>query len=204
MLRIGLTGGIASGKSAVAAELRALGVEVVDADQLSRRVVEPGEPALEEITSRFGPEVIGPDGRLDRKALARIVFDDGEARSALEAITHPRIVAEALRWFLDAERSGAPFAVFEVPLLFETGLEELFDRVVVVSASPEVQRARAAARDDLSEDEVAARLDAQMPTAEKARRADFVVDNDGTLAELEAAVRALHQELVAIARGGGE
>jgi dephospho-CoA kinase len=203
MLRVGLTGGIASGKSVVARELRCgLGLPVIDADQVARQVVEPGRPAFEEVVARFGPEVVGPDGRIDRAALGRVVFADPAARAELEAVTHPRIVEETLRWLEARAREGARVAVFEAPLLFEAGLEGLFDLVVVVTSSLEAQLARASARDGLSASEVEARVAAQMPLEEKARRAHRVIRNDGTLDELIAEARALGAELLALADRG--
>lgn len=203
MLRVGLTGGIASGKSVVARELReAMHFPVIDADAVARLVVEPGQPAFDEVVARFGPGVVGPDGRIDRAALGRVVFVDPAARAALEAITHPRIVEETQRWLDERAREGARVAVFEAPLLFEAGLAGFFDRVVVVASSAADQVARAAARDGLSPADVEARLAAQMPTEAKARRAHHVIWNDGTLDELRAKVRALGAELLELAGQG--
>lgn len=203
MLRVGLTGGIASGKSVVARELReALHLPVIDADAVARQVVEPGSPAYADVVARFGSGVLGPDGRIDRAALGRVVFADPTARAALEAITHPRIVEATLRWLDDRAREGARLAVFEAPLLFEAGLDGFFDRVVVVASSAADQVARAAARDGLAPADVEARLAAQLPTEEKTRRADHVIWNDGTLDELRAKVRAVGAELEALADQG--
>lgn len=204
MLRVGLTGGIACGKSAVSDELRSLGVPVIDADQLARRVVEPGNPALEEIRSRFGDGVLTAEGHLDRVELGKVVFGDPRARTALEAITHPRIALEAARALARLTAAGESVAVYEVPLLFETGLERSFDLVVVVAASPAEQIHRLAEREGLDEREARSRLDAQMSTEDKVERADEVIWNDGTLEELRRAVRTLHAKLVALAAEGRE
>jgi dephospho-CoA kinase len=205
MLRVGLTGGIASGKSAVARGLReGLGLPGIDADQVARRVVEPGRTAFGEVVARFGAAVVGPDGRLDRAELGRIVFADPAARAELEAITHPRIIEETAAWLEARAREGALVAVFETPLLFEAHLEGLFDFVVVVVSSVEAQLARSAARDGLAELEVRARLAAQLPAEDKARRAQFVLRNDGTLDDLAVQARALGAELEALARRRSE
>jgi dephospho-CoA kinase len=174
---VGLTGGIATGKSTFAAALRSLGVPVVDADQLARVVVAPGTPALAAVAAAFGPGVLAADGGLDRKALGALVFADGEARRRLEAITHPAIrqamAAETAR--LAAE--GRDLAFYDAPLLYEVGLDQAMALVVVVDAPPQAQLARLMARDGLAGAEAAARLAAQLPVAEKAARADVVVDN---------------------------
>jgi dephospho-CoA kinase len=177
----GLTGGLGSGKSSVAAHYRARGLAVIDADALARSVVAPGSPGLSEITAAFGRAMLQPDGSLDRARLARHVFGDAAARERLEQITHPRI--QALR---DAEvaalaAAGEPLACYEVPLLFEKGLERGLRPVVVVVVPEELQIERAMRRDNAPEAQVRARLAAQLPLAEKARRADHVIDNSGAL-----------------------
>lgn len=195
-----LTGGIGSGKSTVAAHFRALGLPVVDADRLARDVVEPGTPALAEITARFGTDVLDDSGRLDRARLAAHVFGDEEARRALEAITHPRIREAARNAFEAISASGAPLACYEVPLLFETRQEEHYRPVVVVRTSVETQLARATARDESHREAIAARVAAQLPLAEKALRADYVIDNDGsrehTLREAERVLEDIRRRWV--------
>ncbi|HET8541962.1 MAG TPA: dephospho-CoA kinase [Anaeromyxobacter sp.] len=195
MRLVGLTGGIASGKSTLAAALRARGVPVVDADALARAAVAPGSPALEEIARAFGPAAIGPDGGLDRKRMAALVFSDPDARRRLEAITHPAVrlaMAEESRRLADA---GHALAFYDTPLLYEVGLERLLDCVVVVWAPPAVQRDRIVARDGLSPAEADARIAAQLPVDDKAARADFVVENVGAPAELEAKADRLLADL---------
>jgi dephospho-CoA kinase len=188
---IGLTGGIASGKSAVAAMLRERGAAVIDADLLAREVVEPGQPALAELRARFGDEVIGPDGRLDRKALGARVFADPGARAALEGITHPRIAArtqeEIARW---ADR-GAKVVFYEAALLVENQAYRWLDGLVVVSAPPEVQLARVMARDGLDEPAARARIASQLPLARKLEHATWVIDNAGTRADAAAQLDAV-------------
>ena len=181
---VGLTGGIASGKSSFAEALRAHGAAVIDADALARAAVAPGSPALAEIARAFGAGVIAPDGALDRKRMAEVVFSDAAARRRLEAITHPAVrrAMEAETARLGAE--GHALVFYDVPLLFEVGLDRTLDAVVVVWAPPELQRARRAARDGLGRAEADARLAAQLPIDEKAARADFVVENAGAPGEL--------------------
>ncbi len=195
---VGLTGGIASGKSTFAAALRARGVPVVDADALAKAAVAPGTAALAEIARAFGPAVLAPDGALDRKRMGALVFSDPGARRRLEAITHPAVrlaMAEETRRLSDA---GHDLAFYDTPLLYEVGLDRALDAVVVVWAPPAVQRARIVARDGLSPDEADARLAAQLPIDEKAARADFVVENAGD----PGALGAKADRLLADLRGG--
>ncbi|MCC7109473.1 MAG: dephospho-CoA kinase [Deltaproteobacteria bacterium] len=184
MKLIGLTGGIASGKSAVARMLRQAGVPVVDADLLAREAVEPGTEALTAIVSRFGPAVLAPDGALDRKALGALVFADEAARRELNAIVHPAVAALAMARLELLRDQGAPVAVYEVPLLFESGLEGMMDATLLVAAPEAAQISRMGSRDGLDEAAARARMAAQLPLAEKRRRATAVIDNDTTLAEL--------------------
>ena len=195
MRLVGLTGGIGTGKSTFATALRELGVPVVDADRLAREAVRRGSPALLRIAREFGPEALGPDGELDRKRMADLVFGDAGARARLEAIVHPevrRLLAEETARLAAA---GHELAFYEVPLLYERGLDGEVDCVVVVWASVEAQRARLAARDGLSPEKAEARLAAQMPVDEKARRADAVVTNDGDLEGLRAKAARLLRDL---------
>ncbi|HWV38766.1 MAG TPA: dephospho-CoA kinase [Vulgatibacter sp.] len=193
MKRIGLTGGIATGKSAVADRIAAKGVPVIDADRIAREVVEPGRPALEEIAARW-PEVVR-GGELDRKALGAIVFADDRARQALEAILHPRIREELERRFHALEREGVPIAVYEAPLLVETGSHEGLDALIVVSAPEEVQIERVMHRDGLDEAQARARLAAQLPAEARLAKATFVVDNSGDLEALERNVDDVWREV---------
>lgn len=194
-LVVALTGGIGSGKSTVARLLAARGAEVIDADQLAREAVAPGSPALTELTRAFGPEILTPDGALDRAQVGARVFSDPEARARLEAIVHPEVRRLSAERIQDALARGVPVVIYDVPLLYETGLEAGFPLVIVVDAPESVRAARVEARSGLSAAEVRARMDAQLPLAEKAQRADFVVDNGGRLDETERQVDALYQEL---------
>jgi dephospho-CoA kinase len=188
---IGLTGGIASGKSTVGRWLRAAGLAVVDADQVARDVVEPGKPALKALVERFGPEVLTHTGELNRTALGTLVFQDSEARAALNSILHPAIAREAAAQLAAVAAQGADWAVYEVPLLFENNLESSLDATVLVAASEEEQVRRVLRRDGLDFAAARARLAAQMPVDEKRRRAQYVIENDADLATLAARASAV-------------
>ncbi len=191
---IGLTGGIASGKSTVRELFRELGAQILDADAFAREAVAPGSPALVAIGRRF-PGVVDPAGLLDRAALAARIFADPAERAALNALVHPR-VGELFREALGRlEAAGAQRVIYDVPLLFETGLEAELDEVVVVTASEAVQLERLRARNRLSEAEALARIRSQLPLGEKARRAHHLVDNSGTLEETERQVREIWRAL---------
>jgi dephospho-CoA kinase len=192
---VGLTGGIATGKTTFAEALRARGVPVVDADALARAAVAPGSAALAEIARQFGPAVLLPDGTLDRRRMAALVFADAGARRRLEAITHPAVRRAMAEETARLAAGGHDLAFYDTPLLFEVGLDRTLDSVVVVWAPPEVQRARLAARDGLTPDEATARLAAQLPIDDKADRADFVVANVGPAAELGAKADRLLADL---------
>lgn len=184
--RIGLTGGIASGKSTAATLLEEHGALVVDADVLARQVVEPGTPGLAAVVARFGPAVLAPDGRLDRGALGRLVFaaDAGStaARRDLEAVVHPAVRARAAE--LEARAAPGQVVVHVIPLLVETGQADAFDLVVVVDVAADVQRARLLARGGLSEAEADARIAAQSSRTDRLAAADVVLDNSGDRADL--------------------
>lgn len=184
--RIGLTGGIASGKSTVAARLAERGAMIIDADQLARDVVAPGSPGLEAVTQRFGEQILAVDGSLDRAALGRVVFADPHARADLEAIIHPAVRARAAE--LAASAPPGAVVVQVIPLLVETGQEGAFDQVWVVDVDPAVQRARLLRRDGLTDAEASARMQAQVSRSERLAVADVVLVNDGTAEELRRAV----------------
>jgi len=181
---IGLTGGIATGKSTVSAMLAELGAAVVDADQVAREVVLPGEPALRQVAETFGQAVLNEDGTLNRKKLGEIVFADEMKRKALEAILHPAIrqVMNDRIDRLERENPGR-LVVADIPLLYETGLDARYPEVLVVYVPPDVQLERLMKRDGLTEAKARERLNAQLPIDEKKKRADWVIDNSGTLEE---------------------
>jgi dephospho-CoA kinase len=195
MLRAALTGGIATGKSFCLSRFEALGARVVDADVLARESVAPGTAALAAVVSRFGPAVSAPDGSLDRAALARIVFHDRTARADLEAIVHPEVYRRIGAWFAD-QPATTKVAIADIPLLFETGQQHEFDRVIVCACDPAEQLRRLKARDRLTDDDARARLEAQWPIEEKVRRADYVIRTDGTHADTEAQVREIYREML--------
>lgn len=187
----GLTGGIGSGKSTVATLLRDRGVPVVDADALAREAVAIGSEGLAQVVEAFGKDVLDASGALDRKRLGALVFEDAEQRRRLNAITHPLVRQLSQQRFAELDRQGVKLAAYDVPLLFEVGLDRVLWPVVVVNASEATQIERVVRRDGLSEDEARARVRAQLPLAEKRARADHVIENDGTPEELVAQVDAL-------------
>ena len=189
-LRIGLTGGIASGKSTVADMFADLGVPVIDTDVIAREVVRPGQPALDEIREAFGAGVIAADGTLDRPAMRSIVFGDDAARRRLESILHPRIGRETRE---QADAAGGPYQVIVVPLLVESSLRRFVDRVLVVDCDESTQVARLLARDAESEHQARRMLAAQSSRAERLAIADDVVTNDGSLEDTREQVLALHR-----------
>lgn len=197
MLRVGLTGGIASGKSAAAAAFARLGAVIIDADVLARAVVAPGTPALDDIRARFGDAVLQGDGSLDRPALARIVFADDNARADLNAIVHPWVRATAATIEAQIEDPYA-IVVHVIPLLVETGQQNTFDAIVVVDVDEATQRRRVQERDGSDEAAAQARIDAQVTRAERLAIADYVIRNDGSLAELEERCHAVWHALEAL------
>jgi dephospho-CoA kinase len=195
MRRIALTGGIATGKSHVLAQFARAGVPTLDADDLAHTAVAVGTPALSEVVARFGPSVLGPDGALDRRAMAAVVFSDVEARRDLEAIVLPRVREATEQWLAAMEAQHHPFVVVAVPLLFEVGRDKDFDAVVVTTCAPEAQRARLMARSSISAAAAQQRIDAQLPQAYKVSRADYVIDTNGSIADTDRQVAELLQRL---------
>jgi dephospho-CoA kinase len=191
---IGLTGGIASGKTSVAALLERLGAAVVDADLLAREIVEPGEPALEAIAAAFGAAVLNPDGSLNRAALAEIVFSDPASRRTLEAITHPAIRALGELKLAKLREQGVETVFYVAPLLIEAGNSDRVDEIWVVYLDRESQLARLMARDTMGREAALKRIASQMPMEEKKKLGRVVIDNSGTRAELEAQVLRLWRE----------
>lgn len=193
---LGVTGGIGSGKTAATDHFEHLGITVVDADLAARVVVEPGQPALAAIAARFGAEVIGADGRLNRPLLRERVFSDPAERKALEAITHPAIRDELVRQLTAAT---SPYVILASPLLWESGQAALVTRVLLIDVPESVQRERAASRDGVSPAQIDAIMAAQWSRAQRLDRADDVIENSGTLAALQARVEALHQDYLRMA-----
>lgn len=195
-LVLGLTGGIAAGKSSVAMMFAELGAIVVSADHLARDVVAPGSPALQALVVAFGQSLLTPSGDLDREALGRIVFADPSARQRLNAITHPAIARLAEARLRELRARNVPLVIYEAPLLFEAGAERRVDRVLTVIVAPDLQRERLALRDCLAVAEIEARIAAQWPQANKVMRADFVIDNSGSREETRRQVTALYHFLL--------
>ncbi len=191
----GLTGGIGSGKSAVGKRLQGRGLPVVDADQLARLAVVRGSRGLAELAHYFGAEVLTATGELDRARLAERVFADDEARRALDSLIHPIVRELAAERFVRIGERGEPLVCYEVPLLYEVGLERDLAKVVVVHAPDLLVRARLTGRDAFNDAQIDARIAAQMPLADKVRRADYVIDNGGSLAELAQRTDAVFEAL---------
>ena len=194
--RIGLTGGIATGKSYVAGKIKEAGVPMVDADVLSREVVAPGTPGLAAVRRRFGPDAVRRDGTMDRVRIAQIVFKDKRARLDLEAIIHPA-VQKAIDEFFATLPKRTPFAVADIPLLFETGRENQFNAVVVVACPRELQLQRLMERNKLSKEDAERRLNAQLPIEQKVKKATHVIRTDGTFEQTAAQVADLIKKLSA-------
>jgi dephospho-CoA kinase len=197
ILRVGLTGGIASGKTTVARMLAELGAFVLDGDALAHAVIEPGQPAYESVVARFGREILAADGRIDRARLGPIVFGDPRAREALNAIVHPAVLAAAERAIDDYTVKGhSPIAVFDAALLVETGAYRELDRLIVIRCSAEAQMHRLVARDGLAVGQAQARIEAQAPLAQKLAVADYVIDTDGTLRETRQQTEEVYAKLL--------
>jgi dephospho-CoA kinase len=202
VLKVGLTGGIAVGKSTVMSVLAELGAVCFDADAIARSVVEPGTPGLAAVVAEFGPGVLAPDGALDRAALGRIVFADAARRARLEAILHPPIITEQDRLIAEViARDPRAVVVVDAALMVESGGYKRFDALVVVHCDPEVQIARLMRRNGLAREEALQRVAAQMPQAEKLRYADYTIDTSGTLDDTRRRTEAVWAELVALERG---
>ncbi len=200
MLKVGLTGGIASGKTAVSSRFSRLGVPVIDTDIISRELVEPGKPALRQIADQLGREFIAADGRLDRPALRRHIFSHPEARTILEGILHPAIRREVERRL--AETTDAPYAIVVIPLLVENRLQDMVDRILLVDTPEELQIERVCQRDDITQNEAEKILLAQATRNERLKAADDLIDNRGDFSDLDNQVKALHDHYLSLADPG--
>jgi dephospho-CoA kinase len=205
MLKIGLTGGIASGKSYVLGLLRELGCEVTDADIIAHRVIEPGQPAFAEIIDHFGREVLDADGKIDRAKLGAIVFNDPSQRARLNSIVHPRVFEAQETWFAEVEeRNPGAIAVVDAALMIETGSYRRYDKLIVVHCRPDLQLQRLMARNNLAREEASARISSQMPAEEKLKYADFAVDTSNGFEDTRLQVQSLYSELCRMASSGRE
>jgi dephospho-CoA kinase len=196
--RVGLTGGVASGKSTVTKIFRGLGVPIIDTDELARTVVEPGQPPLERLVERFGASILTADGHLDRPALRTIVFSDPKARADLEALIHPAIGAEVES---RSAASGGPYQILVIPLLVEKNLGSQLDRVLLIDCEEELQISRLRARDGSTAEEARAILNAQASRTARLQAAHDVIKNDGALGALQAQVTGLHARYLRNATG---
>jgi len=196
VFRVGLTGGIASGKSTAAKSFAALGVPILDSDQIAREVVEPGQPPLEHLVERFGPSILTPDGHLDRPALRNLVFSDPKARADLEALTHPAIGAA-----MEARSAaaGGPYQILVIPLLVEKSLSAHVDRVLVIDCDEALQIRRLSQRDGSTREQAEAILRVQAPRAVRLKAADDVITNDADMSSVQAQVAALHARYLQLA-----
>lgn len=198
---MGLTGGIATGKSHAARVFSRLGAHVVDCDEIAREVVQQGKPAYHEIVKTFGREILREDGEIDRKKLADIIFHDAEARQKLNGIVHPHIFdEEARRVITIKEKYDAGIIVVDAALMIETGIHDRFDKLVVVHCHPKIQLERIMYRDSLSEEEAGSRIQAQLPLDEKVKMAHYTVDTSGTYRETRLQIRKIFQELLKLAQ----
>ncbi|HLB02988.1 MAG TPA: dephospho-CoA kinase [Nitrospiria bacterium] len=201
MILVGLTGGIASGKSLVSKLLKELGAYIIDADEIAREVIQPGEPAYQEILPQFGDEILNEDGTIDRSKLGRLVFSDPVKRTLLEGIVHPRVFAiEEARRRQIAQQDPEAVIIFDAPLLIETRAYELMDKVIVVYANPRTQLKRLMERDHLEYDEAKRRIAAQLPIADKRQHADYIINSGDPPEEVAKQTEAIYQELKALAK----
>ncbi|NLW55590.1 MAG: dephospho-CoA kinase [Firmicutes bacterium] len=189
-LVIGLTGGVGTGKSTVASILKELGLKIIDADRIAHQLLRPGTEVYRQVLTEFGPDILKPDGEIDRRRLGKIVFNDPEKRRLLEGITHPAIKAQ-IRAEVESYRAKGQDVVLEIPLLFEAKMEGEVDEVWVVAVSSPRQLQRIMERDALTPAEAQSRIKAQMPLSEKCARADVVINNEGTIADLRRQVKTL-------------
>ncbi|MCM3079468.1 MULTISPECIES: dephospho-CoA kinase [Brevibacillus] len=192
---LGLTGGIATGKSTVTGMLRERGIPVIDADQIAREVVEPGKPAYDAIVGHFGRDILLEDGQIDRKKLGEIVFSDESERQKLNAIVHPEVRRVMREEAETAEKNGASIVFMDIPLLFESKLQYMVEKIVVVYAPAAMQLARMMERDELEEEQAQKRLRAQFPIDQKREEADFLIDNSRTREETERQVENMLAEI---------
>lgn len=200
MLKVGLTGNIATGKTTVAEMFKEMGAQVIDADEIARQVVMPDKPAWHDIVKNFGSTIIRDDNTIDRRALGKIVFGSEEKRQLLNSITHPRIIEDIRKSISDLEKSGTGVAIIEASLIVEKGgMKDIIDKLIVVTADEDIQVQRLSQRDELTKEEISGRLRSQMPSNEKVKYADFVIDNSGSKKETRKQVESVWKQLLELA-----
>ncbi len=196
MLKVGLTGGIASGKSTVGLMFAELGCHLIDSDKITHRLFEPGEAVHSAVVQAFGPRVLAPDGRIDRKVLAELVFNDPRARSTLNSLVHPAVIHRQQEWLKEVEtKDPQGIAIVDAALMIEVGTYKNYEKVIVVTCTPEIQKARLRERSGLSEEEIEARIRSQMSMEEKVKYADYVIDNSGERSETRRQVQEVYRQL---------
>jgi dephospho-CoA kinase len=196
MLRVGLTGGIATGKSTVGAMFVELGCHLIESDQITHQLFEPGQAVHAAVVKQFGNRILAPDGTIDRRILGDIVFKDPQARAKLNGLVHPAIIQRQQEWLQEMEAQDPHgIAIVDAALMIEVGTYRNYDKVIVVTCSPEMQRERLRARSALSEEEIESRIRSQMPAEEKIKYADFVIDNSGSIESTRVQVETVYQQL---------
>jgi dephospho-CoA kinase len=201
MLRVGLTGGIASGKSTVGAMFVELGCHLIDSDRITHRLLEPGQPVYTAVVHEFGKRILAPDGTIDRRILGDIVFKENpQARTKLNSFVHPAVIQRQQEWLKEVEAEDPQgIAIVDAALMIEVGTYKNYDKIVVVICRPEIQKERLMARSSLPEDQIEVRIRSQMPMDEKARYADFIIDNSDSIADTRKQVEQVYQQLRAAA-----
>ena len=196
MLRVGLTGGIATGKSTVGAMFVELGCHLIESDQITHQLFEPGQAVHAAVVKQFGNRILAPDGTIDRRILGDIVFKDPQARAKLNSLVHPAIIQRQQEWLNDMEAQDPHgIAIVDAALMIEVGTYKNYDKVIVVTCSPEIQRERLRSRSALSEEKIESRIRSQMPNEEKTKYADFVIDNSGSVESTRVQVETVYQQL---------
>lgn len=196
MLRVGLTGGIATGKSTVGAMFVELGCHLIESDQITHQLFEPGQAVHAAVVKQFGNRILALDGTIDRRILGDIVFKDPQARAKLNSLVHPAIIQRQREWLKDMEAQDPHgIAIVDAALMIEVGTYKNYDKVIVVTCSPEIQRERLRARSALSEEKIESRIRSQMPNEEKIKYADFVIDNSGSVESTRVQVETVYQQL---------
>jgi dephospho-CoA kinase len=196
MLRVGLTGGIATGKSTAGAMFVELGCHLIDSDRITHELLQPGQAVHTAVVQEFGKDILAADGSIDRRILGNLVFSDPKARAMLNSLVHPAVIQRQQQWLQEVEAEDPQgIAIVDAALMIEVGTYKNYDKLVVVTCRPEIQKQRLRARSTLSEEQIEARIRSQMPMEEKAKYADFVIDSSGPIAETREQVRAIYRQL---------